>query len=59
MFSQNLSTGYFVNIIKMHIQQIHLAVLAHTFMQLLSPYSVLLIAQKKNYTKLCFCCLLI
>lgn len=37
MFGQNLSTSYFVNIIKVHVQQIHLAALAHTFMQLLSP----------------------
>lgn len=58
MFSQNLSTSYFVNIIKMHIQQIHLAALACTFMQLLSPYTVLLVVQKKIYTKLCLCCLL-
>lgn len=38
--AKNLSTSYFFNIIKMHIQQIHLAALARTFMQLLSPYTV-------------------
>lgn len=40
IFSQNLSTSYFVNVIKMHIQQIHLAALAYIFMKLLSLHSV-------------------